>query len=500
MKTARCDTYWRFSEEPPARFVERTHMSCTERVEELAYGDSGDALYDVDGQRVTYSREEQQSFHLMFREGSEWLLPRAVLTEKEVSAAGFKILPPEPRQVEKLPRHLRSAAEHIQMRDDIQQEAFDKLIEANGGFVVLSPGKGKTVLAIKALSHWGEHTLLLFENGGIMEQWREELKQWLEPRTTEIGLVQGPYETWTWDRPIVLGMLRSLVNALPNVPEEFFQAFGTVIWDEAHHLAARTYMWTVDKFWGRRVALTATPERGGWENYLYAHIGQEVHRDLSQDIVPRAYFWPVDDENIPDFTSSNMKSYTKLVSVCLGTAGDSRRALPPNERYLDQIVRLLVDASRRGRKALMVSQRKDLPYLLNDQLSNPMNIIDGSVRFSARREMLTSHDLVSVTPQVGSEGLNRVDLDFVLIAFPLGQKASGALRQTVGRVLRVDASGEKPVPEAHFVYPQTSYGKKLADANQKMCEDLGYEIVQPARRRRPRRPGRPARPSLKRNR
>ena len=471
MKLATRTHHWLFSDEPNHRLLSKSWVHASSKEIEILTNEDGAVAIDVDNKVMYQGRTVELSFPTLTMFDGKWALPRHCLTPQEVKSAGYTVHIERPVR-QSLPRHIHRAGEMIKLRKNGQDLAYEEVMKHENGFVVLAPGKGKTVLALKAMCVWNEPTLILFHDGGLLQQWRESIDKFIEPRQDEVGLVQSRFDKWTWKRPIVLGMLKSFYMqwSAGRIPDEFYDWFGTVIWDEAHHLAAPTHLPSIGLFNSRRLALTATPERDGWEQLLYQHIGPVLYEDLSQELKPKCHFNAVRVSGVHNYSPKNMMSYGKLVTDCIGGPEQA-----PHPNYYSTILACLQNAGARKRKTLVVSQRKDIPYDFQEDLPD-LEIIDGSVKGKHRTEKLRASDIITVTPRIGSEGLDRVDLDYIVILFPLGKEARAAMRQTIGRILRVLRDKDKPAPEMHMFFPETLYGKTLAAANEKMCEELGYEI------------------------
>lgn len=156
------------------------------------------------------------------------------------------------------------------------------------GVVVHNCGKGKTVIALELAVREHVPTLIIVDNSQLMEQWTEAIGLFLEV-PGGVGLIQA--DVFDWKKQVVLATYTTLANHAETLPEEIRRWFGLIIWDEGHHMAAVTWARSADLFYGKRIALTATPERSDGYNVIYDfHVGKVVYKDLTQDLKPDFYF------------------------------------------------------------------------------------------------------------------------------------------------------------------------------------------------------------------
>jgi superfamily II DNA or RNA helicase len=169
-----------------------------------------------------------------------------------------------------------------------QQEAMNALLSSRGGVLQLRCGGGKTVVALDFAARRGVPLLIILDTTELIRQWREEIADCLEV-PDGIGLIQG--EHFDWKKPVVIATYHTLAAKAHLFPEEARRWFGTIIWDEGHHIAAPTFARTADLFYGYRLALTATPDREDGYHVIYNfHLGPVIYKNLRQDLKPKFYF------------------------------------------------------------------------------------------------------------------------------------------------------------------------------------------------------------------
>jgi superfamily II DNA or RNA helicase len=119
--------------------------------------------------------------------------------------------------------------DNIILRDEEQIRAFNDLLYNDSGVLNLSCGKGKTILALKAVAVLGVPAIVVVNSTALLEQWKEEIATHLGIH--DIGVVQGTVGDWR-NHKIVVAMIHTLSNKSKSWPSEFRKRFGLVIYDE----------------------------------------------------------------------------------------------------------------------------------------------------------------------------------------------------------------------------------------------------------------------------
>jgi superfamily II DNA or RNA helicase len=410
-----------------------------------------------------------------------YVLPRHIVRPSVLEAAGYEVVDTMPRR----PQHpVLASIPKIKMREGSQSAAFREALYEERGVIVLGPGRGKTVLALELGRALGVPILVFVDNGGLYEQWVNRASQFYDIPREDIGRIQGPPETWTWEgAPITIAMYQSFTSRVQkgHVSQECLNYFGTVFWDELHvYWTKLNATWTIPLFNAYRFGLTATPHENGAERVYLAHIGPVLYEDVEPDLYPDVFFHRVEGVR----KSSKSKDYGKMCTGCLGGPN-----MKPDPVFAATLIDLLKDLRRRGRKVMVITPRNRIMALAKDELGD-IGIIKASTPAHRRPEILEGHDIVFVARKIGEQALDRQDLDTVVYPVPSGSTNTKAVQQGAGRALRALAG--KATPEYHILYPASAYGAKLCRGIQKICKDRGYTIKQPvvatdtaARQRKP---------------
>lgn len=173
--------------------------------------------------------------------------------------------------------------------DTVQQEAMNVLLTSRGGILQLACGKGKTVVAIDLICRRAVPAIIIVDTSQLVKQWRDALLMFTNLKAEDIGMI-GDGE-FSWEKDVVIATYTTLGQRADTFPEQARRRFGTIVWDEAHHVAAPTFARTADLFGGMRLGLTATPDREDGMHVVYNHhIGKVLYKNLTQDLKPRIYF------------------------------------------------------------------------------------------------------------------------------------------------------------------------------------------------------------------
>ena len=172
--------------------------------------------------------------------------------------------------------------------NDVQQRSMRALLSSTEGTLQLACGKGKTVIALELIAHLQVPTLIVLPDTQLLEQWSKDIEALLRV-PGGVGLIQGAKNDW--QKSVVLTTYHTIGARATKLPEEVKRWFGLVIWDEGHHVPAPTFAASAEAFYGKRLSLTATPERDdGLHIISQYHIGPIIYKDLTPVQKPRIFF------------------------------------------------------------------------------------------------------------------------------------------------------------------------------------------------------------------
>lgn len=274
-----------------------------------------------------------------------------------------------------------------------------------------------------------------------------------------------------WSRPFVVVGMKTLALHAQHLPMWIRQRFGTVIYDEAHHLPAATLQRTANVFFGQRVALTATPEREdglGW--LLRAHVGGIIDYDIKPDM-PAKHYVLNQSHRIPAHEARKVCGYQGMPNPALLAAALSK--LPRRNMTIVLLLRKLLSE---GRKVLVLSaaveQVETLGALLKDEFGS-CGVVHGATPYDLRQDIIRASRVTVATTGVVKEGLDDPDLDTMIMVSPVASWIT--VVQSKGRIERFKEGKKQPVMvwiRDTFVEPATQI---LDSALNKLKEFRGVE-------------------------
>ena len=360
----------------------------------------------------------------------------------------------------------------LQLRPE-QHTCIDKTLttlEAWGGATVIADcGFGKTRIAIGLLSELKRKTLIVCNREVLMLQWASVI-QFLLP-SCRIAWLQGSScfdrdtikvdATNTFLGPkipndITIASIDTLIEA--DVPKEIISSYGLAIFDEAHHLAAKTLMHATPRVPARYiVGLSATPDRrDGLEHTLYWLLG------------PTSFVY----KRLPSVTGIRGAVEIQKV-VPQGTACREIFRFDGSLAFAEMITGLSEDTVRNNiiiaildqlattrHKIIVVSSLVNHCVGLADSFltrcpSVPVARMAG--KFQERELALArSTKVVFATYSLLEEGYDDIYLDTLVLVTPRSR-----IQQTIGRIERTHAEKLRPlvidIVDPYSVFPQMWY-------------------------------------------
>jgi len=393
--------------------------------------------------------------------------PNQDFVPKEIfSAAGTELVVADQR-----PSHQKLALEFRgRLRAD-QEKALNAVLSHDMGVLVAPPGAGKTVMGCFAVARRNVPTLILAHRKPILDQWRAHLMDLLGLKSRDVGQVGGGRNRQSGI--VDLSMIQSL-DRMDDL-EEFFAAYGFVVVDECHHIPAVTFERCVRRAPARHVlGLTATPyRRDGLEGIIEMQCGQIRHRIQ----VERSGL------QIRLMTRDTRFSFPGVDTLPVPIQ-EIFEALSKDERRSRRIIEDVLQAISRGRRCLILSQRKEHCQVLADGLAkhgkDPF-LLTGDLGKKERtaivenvRSLPPDKDLVIVaTGQFLGEGFDCPQIDTLFLAFPISFK--GKVVQYVGRALRTHQN-KGDVLIYDYVDSGVPVLRKMFDRRQKTYRTLGVDM------------------------
>ena len=344
-----------------------------------------------------------------------------------------------------------SGPPEIKMRSDEQILAVDNtyktLIEYCHAILIAPPAKGKTIMALEILRRLRVPVCVIVHKTFLQDQWEERILEGVPrkgvpaflPGATVGFIRQGRCDSGE-DYDVVVAMVQSL--AARDYDPEVLGTFGLVISDEVHRLGAPNWQPVIMSFPARyRLGLTArTTRKDGMHGVFEAHISKPTHTMPYGDVAARVEVRELDEEFPPELYTNKWNddvNYSKMISM-FGT----------DVRYNSIISYDIATAAKRGRKIMVLSERKAQLKLLKEMLEERRKkgklrkdaMIDFYIGGRKKEDLAVAAeaDILLCTYQFASEALDIPELDTLFLATPKSD-----IEQSVGRVLREDDGNQE---------------------------------------------------------
>ena len=297
-----------------------------------------------------------------------------------------------------------------------QVEAVRKGVEAGNGVLSLDVGLGKTVCALALAGEFKRRTLIIVHKGFLADQWIERIQQFCPGST--IGRVQC--DEFDIEKDFVIAMIQTLCQR--PFATGAFKSFGTLIVDEAHHIAAQAFSQAMFLMAPRyTLGLTATPERkDGLTRLLYWFMGPEFFRlartQQTQVTANRVPFTCKEFLDAPPVTRFGKMDFAGVVTKLT--------QIPERNKLLKEIV-----LKSPGQHILVLTDRREHAFWLKENLPNSALYI-GGLDQKALDEAAKARIVIG-TFSLAQEGLDIPTLDTVFLVTPHSD-----VKQAIGRILR----------------------------------------------------------------
>lgn len=164
--------------------------------------------------------------------------------------------------------------------------------------VVMPTGTGKTIVFASIVNDQvakGEHVLILAHREELLQQASDKLKM---VTGLETALEKAQSSALDSDKMVVVASVQTLSrrNRLMKYPRDYF---GTIIIDEAHHTAAKTYKGILEHFSDAKVlGVTATPDRSDMKSLSDIFDSLAFEYKLP-DAIREGYLCKINTKTIP---------------------------------------------------------------------------------------------------------------------------------------------------------------------------------------------------------
>ncbi|MEO6638808.1 MAG: DEAD/DEAH box helicase, partial [Ginsengibacter sp.] len=320
-----------------------------------------------------------------------------------------------------------------------QREALDAFEKKTQGVIVLPCGGGKTRLGVAAIHRLNVDTLIIAHTSDLLDQWEREVQSLgIVP-----GVVDGDRGRNEGGRAVVIASVFTLARMLteesptPTIAGRWFERFGLVILDEAHHAPAVTFQGVLAKVPAKfRLFLTATPEReDGLTPIMHWMAGPVVYAKDTIELMAEGFLMRPDVVIVESAFAFTYDGPTKR-------AGDAlNEALEKDEARNALIVGIANLDAAEGETVLVLSDRRSHCRLLGRMLKSAgvaHHVVLGTTAKKTRKgaieELRAGEVPVLVATSLADEGLDVRRLSRVILAWPA--RAKGRTQQRLGRLMR----------------------------------------------------------------
>lgn len=402
---------------------------------------------------------------LFYREGAYIRIPRGFVHSfiRGMQASGLEVIWQDERvSIERRGPELTPIA-----LDPYQELACTAMLTYLDGLMIAPTGAGKTVISLEAIRRSKQRALIIVEKNSLAVQWIESIRELLGFEAGYIGESKWVEREITvvlrqalWaqtQRPGPLRMAEDAEMALRT----FWERWGFVLLDEAHHAPADTLVDLMQRFPAViRAGATATATRDPLTFPIaQAVIGPIVHETTFEEaearlvrprvrVIPTSFdfpdYYPTHKEKVWD--AERGKYVTKTIR---NNYGAMMAALIDDDERNTLICETVLAEARQGHNCLIVSSRREhLKDLFEKMMNmhefdyNPVIFFtlfggsDGKDATAIKEMMMASwgHQGTVLLSTVADEGLDIPKLDRVFLVFP--SRKVGGTKQKVGRVTR----------------------------------------------------------------
>lgn len=308
-----------------------------------------------------------------------------------------------------------------------QTQVIEKVAIKDYGIIVSPPGSGKTVIGLKIIAEKRQPALIIVHRKHLLKQWVERIEAFLSIPKKDIGIIgQGRSK-------IGKQVTVATIQSLPKQFESIQNYFGTIIFDECHHIPAETFRDTIERLQTFYLyGLTATPFRKYSDGkMIFTHLGEiicniqptEIENYKQAKIVVRNT-----ELDVP--YNSKTDSFETLSKILVHDTARNRLILEDVKTELNQ-----------GKKAVIITERKehiDALYLFLKQSYEVITLSGDDSESSKKTKWKILHQgsfqVLITTGQYFGEGTDLQNINCLFLVYPFSFE--GKLIQYIGRVQR----------------------------------------------------------------
>lgn len=395
--------------------------------------------------------------------------------------------------------------------DAYQEIAAQRFIEYGGGLVEAPTGSGKTAIMLEVIRRLKQRSLIIVEKSSLGAQWVEQIQQKLGYQAGYIG--EGMWE----ERDITVALRQSLWSAKDTIDRRgqeselapmlaasvvsyrpFWERWGAVMLDEAHHAPAETLVELLQRFpaWFRGGASATLARDPLLFPIAEAVVGPMIHETTFEEAEARLVRPTVrvieSDFDFPEYHPTRREPVwdenrkREVMKTVRNNYGEMMAALIRDPDRNAKIAKHIVEEASAGHHCLVVSGRKEhLAYIweaVEQQLLFDPSVLrfmlTGENSGAEAMEVAQTIDSASVGTitfsTVADEGFDVPRMDRLFSIYP--SRKTGPQKQKMGRVTR-----RHPKKDDAIVYDVMDRMKLLRDQfrerRQQLYNKEGFQVV-----------------------
>jgi superfamily II DNA or RNA helicase len=335
----------------------------------------------------------------------------------------------------------RKKVEPVTFKGSIQLRAYQMAAQESAakkdfGIIVAPPGSGKTVLSLAIIKDKQQPALILVHRKQLADQWIDRIESFLGIPKKDIGRIGSGNNKA--GKNITVAMIQSMGKALELAENsELFNAFGTIVIDECHHVPAESYQRVISKLNSYYMyGLTATPFRKYNDGKLiFIYLGEIIH-EIKAPEVQNQTGTQIIIRDTDLFVPFNTKTdqFETLFKILIH---DSAR----NQLILNDVIAQL----NNSKKVVIITERKEHITSLQQYLKQNYDTIalsgeDSDLSKKSKWAAIEKGDfqVVITTGQYFGEGTDIQNIQCLFLVYPFAFE--GKLIQYIGRVQRSEVS------------------------------------------------------------
>jgi len=378
-------------------------------------------------------------------------------------------------------RYLGQKLPDVQFQGALTEEqipAANHLLEHDIGTLSATTAFGKTVVALYVLAQRQVNTLIVVHRRQLLDQWLERIAMFLNVQKNQIGKIGGGKNKPTGI--IDVAIMQSLTKN--NEVDDLVANYGQVIFDECHHLSAKSFEKVANACKAKYVlGLSATLTRkDGHHPIVFMQCGPIRYQVSAKQ---QALVRPFDHVVIQRFTEFTIHETPESQGQIAIHA--IYQALMEDEARNQLILADIQQALDEGRSPIVLTERKEHVTLLAERIRvfTP-NVFEmqGGMGTKQRKQLLSEIDAVPedhprvivATGRYLGEGFDDARLDTLFLAMPISWK--GTLAQYVGRLHRL-YHAKTEVRIYDYVDDWVPMLSKMSERRKVGYRSLGYKMI-----------------------